>query len=239
MLGVRLLERDRRGAEPTMYGAALLKRGTTIFDELRESVKDIEFLADPAAGEVRIGCHHFLATGFVSAVIDRLSRRHPRIVFHIVASETATLHRELNDRNVDLLVAWRFGPFANAQVGFEFLFDDTFVVAAGARHPWVRRRRIDLAELANEAWALPPPESVLASIEIQAFPPRARLSSRDCIQRSRSGAAKPIGDRAFPYDCTGLGVEISHRARGTQDLALRTVVGPHADRSRHPEEPHA
>ena len=38
-----------------------------------------------------------------------------------------------------------------------------------ARHPWVRRRRIELAELASEAWALPPPESVLASIEIQAF----------------------------------------------------------------------
>jgi DNA-binding transcriptional LysR family regulator len=169
VLGVRLLERDRHGAEPTTYGAALLKRGMTIFDELRESVKDIEFLADPAAGEVRIGCHHFLATGFVSAVIDRLSRSHPRIVFHIVASETATLHRELNDRNVDLLVAWRFGLFADARVGFEFLFDDTFVVAAGARHSWARRRRIELAELANQTWALPPPESVLASIEIQAF----------------------------------------------------------------------
>src|SRR5215813_11201467 len=62
VLGVRLLERDRHGAEPTAYGAALLKRGTAIFDELHGSVKDIEFLADPAAGDVRIGCHHFLAT---------------------------------------------------------------------------------------------------------------------------------------------------------------------------------
>src|SRR6516164_5030274 len=71
VLGVRLLERDRHGAEPTIYGAALLKRGTTVFDELRESVKDIEFLADPTAGEVRIGCHPFLATSLVSAIIGR------------------------------------------------------------------------------------------------------------------------------------------------------------------------
>src|SRR5262245_39847586 len=50
VLGVRLLERDRYGAEPTVYGSALLKRGTTIFDELRESVKDIEFLSDSKTG---------------------------------------------------------------------------------------------------------------------------------------------------------------------------------------------
>src|SRR5712692_7660972 len=54
-LGVRLLDRDRHGAEPTIYGAALLKRGTAAFDELKQGVKDIEFLADPTAGELRIG----------------------------------------------------------------------------------------------------------------------------------------------------------------------------------------
>src|SRR5882757_8270518 len=35
VLGVRLLERDRHGAEPTVYGAALLKRGTAVFDDGR------------------------------------------------------------------------------------------------------------------------------------------------------------------------------------------------------------
>ena len=40
-LGVRLLERDRHGAEATIYGAALLKRGLIVFDELHQGVKDI------------------------------------------------------------------------------------------------------------------------------------------------------------------------------------------------------
>jgi len=88
VLGVRLLERDRHGAEPTIYGAALLKRGTTVFAELREGVKDIEFLTDPAAGEVRIGSNPFLAASFVSAVTDRLSRRYPRIVYHLMGRRT-------------------------------------------------------------------------------------------------------------------------------------------------------
>jgi len=54
-LGVRLLDRQRQGVEPTEYGRALLNCGLAVFDELRQGVQRIEFLADPAAGEVRIG----------------------------------------------------------------------------------------------------------------------------------------------------------------------------------------
>jgi DNA-binding transcriptional LysR family regulator len=51
-----------------------------------QTVKNIEFLADPAAGEVRIGSIIPLAAGFISSVVDRLSRRYPRLMFRIVAS---------------------------------------------------------------------------------------------------------------------------------------------------------
>src|SRR5215470_11694486 len=91
VLGVRLLERDRHGAEPTVYGAALLKRGTAIFDELRGTVKDIEFLADPTAGEVRIGSTPPLSASFAAAVVERLCERYPRINFQIEVSERAWL----------------------------------------------------------------------------------------------------------------------------------------------------
>src|SRR5213075_1735695 len=75
-LGVRLLDRHRQGIEPTEYGRALLDCGVAVFDDLRQGVKNIEFLADPAAGQVRIGCNPFLAASFVSTVIDRLSRHY-------------------------------------------------------------------------------------------------------------------------------------------------------------------
>jgi DNA-binding transcriptional LysR family regulator len=168
-LGVRLLDRHRQGIEPTEYGRALLDCGVAVFDDLRRGVKNIEFLADPAAGEVRIGCPAFLAASFVPAVIDRLSRRYPRIVFHLVATQTETLHRELSERNVDLLITRRFGLFADEQLGFDALYDDSYVVVAGAQNPWARRRRIELAELVSESWTLPPPESVVGSVAVEAF----------------------------------------------------------------------
>src|SRR5262249_11924128 len=55
-LGVRLLDRHREGVEATAYGRALLDCGVAVFDDLRQGLRNIEFLADPTAGEVRIGC---------------------------------------------------------------------------------------------------------------------------------------------------------------------------------------
>jgi DNA-binding transcriptional LysR family regulator len=168
-LGVRLLDRHRQGIEPTEYGRALLNCGAAVFDDLRQGVKNIAFLADPTAGELRIGTTTFLAASFVSALVDRLSRRYPRIVFHLVTGYTETLHRELAERNVDLLIIRGSGPIADPRYDFEFLFDDSYVVAAGAQNQWARRRRIEIAELVNELWVLPPRDSVIGSIVMDAF----------------------------------------------------------------------
>lgn len=168
-IGVRLLDRNSQGVEPTEYGRALIDGGAIVFDGLRQAVKNIEFLADPTAGELRIGCGPFLGAHFVSAVIDRLSGRYPRIVFHIVAGPLKALHGELSERNIDLLIEQTFSPLADEQLGFEILFYDSYVVVAGAQNPWVRRRRIELAELVEESWALPPPESPFGSVAVKAF----------------------------------------------------------------------
>lgn len=167
--GVRLLDRHRRGIEPTECGRALLDCGTAAFDELRRGVKSIEFLADPTAGEVRIGSTAFLAASFVSTLIDRLSRHHPRIKFQLVTGYVETLHRELSERKVDLLILRSGGPIADERLNFEFLFEDRYVVAAGAKNKWTRRRNIQLSDLAEERWVLPPRESVIGSIISQAF----------------------------------------------------------------------
>jgi DNA-binding transcriptional LysR family regulator len=166
-LGVRLLDRHQQGIEPTESGRALLDCGVAVFADLRQGVKNIEYINDPTAGEVRIGSIAPLATSFVSAVIDRLSRRYPRIGFHLLAAQPSTLQRELSERSIDLFIAR--GPIADERLGFEFLFEDSFVVAAGAKSPWVRRRRIALAELANEPWVLPPSESLIGAVAMDAF----------------------------------------------------------------------
>src|SRR3954447_12010056 len=103
-LKVRLLDRSPRGVELTLYGREVLKCGTAVFDELRKGIEALEFLSDPACGELRIGCTEPLAAGFVGTIISRMARQFPRASFKVITADPIALRdRELQQRNVDLV----------------------------------------------------------------------------------------------------------------------------------------
>jgi DNA-binding transcriptional LysR family regulator len=168
-LGVRLLDRHSRGVDPTAFGRALLDGSIVAFDGLRQAFTSIAALGDPTVGEVRLGCTPLLASSFVAMLIDRISRRFPRVRFNLVTGYVEDLHRELTDRNVDLLITRKFGSLSSEKLSFKFLFDDISVVATGDQNPWARRRKVKLEELVEEPWVLPPPETAVGSIAMEAF----------------------------------------------------------------------
>jgi DNA-binding transcriptional LysR family regulator len=169
VLGVRLLDRGPQGVEPTRYGRALIKRGTTIFDELKQGVKEIEFLADPTTGELRIGASEPVAAAIVSVVIERLSQQYPRLVFHLLPGYTTDLYRDLIERHVELLITRTFEPAVDERLNIEVLYDDAPVVVVGAKNKWLRRRGIALADLVNEPWIMPPLDTPNGARHADAF----------------------------------------------------------------------
>jgi DNA-binding transcriptional LysR family regulator len=171
-LGVRLLDRTSSGVEPTQYGHAIIKRGLAVFDELRQGVKDIEFLANRTSGELRIGCSEQDAAGPILVAIDRLTRRHPRMVFRLVTGPMLTVCRDLTERRVELVMQRIDESLDQDDMVVEQLFDADIVAVAATQNPWARRRRIELAELVDEPWTLPPPDTGIGAFAIEAF--RAR-----------------------------------------------------------------
>lgn len=160
-LGVRLLDRSHRGIEATIYARALLKRADVVFDELKQGIRDIEFLANPSVGDVTIGCPESLAAGFVPAVVDSLSRQYPNVAVHVVSAQPGEQEfRELRERSVDLLLGRIFKPVTVDDVAVDHLCDDAFFVVAGAHTGWARRRKIVLADLMGEHWILFPDGSL-------------------------------------------------------------------------------
>lgn len=65
-----LLDRTSQGVAPTTYGRALLDRSIIVFNELRQGINEIECLADPAVGEVRVGTTPPMSA-ITSAVVNR------------------------------------------------------------------------------------------------------------------------------------------------------------------------
>jgi DNA-binding transcriptional LysR family regulator len=170
-IGVRLLDRSRQGVEPTTYGRALLHCAATVFDDLRQGVRNIQFLSNPTFGEIRIGGDETIMAGLLSTVLGRLRKRYPGISIHLVHMASLTdQYRELRERRIDLVFG-RLGSKIEIENDFEtqILYQDQIVVVAGPRSRWSSRRKIDLAELANESWGLPSSDTHGGSLVLEAF----------------------------------------------------------------------
>lgn len=171
-LGVKLLDRSPRGVEPTLYGAALVRRGLTVFDELRQGVGEIEFMANPTVGEVRVGCFEWVLATLMPPVIERLAAQYAGVVVHVSQTNQATAMldlRELRERNIDLLIGRLGRPTEQDDLNSEILLEDPMVVVAGVQSRWARLRKIKLADLMDEKWILYPPNSEPAAGLEKAF----------------------------------------------------------------------
>ena len=172
-IGVRLFERSAQGVTPTLYGDALLQGGALALDQLKQTISRIGFLADPTVGELKIGCPETISA-ILPPIFERIHRRHPNIVFHVSEVATPTLHLpQLRDRTLDVAVLRTRWPLPEPalvdDLNIEELFDDETVVIAGLESRWARMRKIDLVDLAEAKWILPPPETTNSVVVMEAF----------------------------------------------------------------------
>jgi DNA-binding transcriptional LysR family regulator len=172
-LGVSLFDRSAQGVEPTSYGRVLLQGGAAAFDDLKQTIKEIEFLADPTVGEIRIGCPETVAA-ILPPIIRRLYEHHPAVTVHVSDVVAPTLNLpQIRDRTLDLALVRIVGSSIHDRFAEEFnveaLFGDETVIVVGANSPWARRRKIGLAELVHAPWILPPAESLNNIVIKEAF----------------------------------------------------------------------
>jgi DNA-binding transcriptional LysR family regulator len=153
-LGVPLFDRSQQGVEPTLYGRALRKLAITVFDDLHQGLQEIEFLADPTAGEVRVGSNESMTGGLVAAAIARLSRQSPKLVFHMELGTSDELQLQtLRERRCELVVA-RPTMTPQPDMDVEPLFREQSFIWVSPRNKFLGRRKIAIAELAAEPWIL-------------------------------------------------------------------------------------
>ena len=126
------------------------------------------------AGELRIGCPESIAAGFLVAVLERFSKDHPRVRFHVVPVYQPTVEfPELHERKIDLV----FARLANEPVqgrlteelNAEVLFNDRYALVVGQKSKWARRRTVELADLMDEPWIMTPLDALGDSFVVKAF----------------------------------------------------------------------
>ena len=218
-------------------GAHSSSEAPSVFDELKQGVREIEFLADPTVGELRIGAAEPVAAAIVSAVINRLSRQYPRLVFHVLPGETATLYRDLSERHVEFVITRTFEPLPDSQTDAEVLYEDAQVVVAGIKNRWLRSRKLKLADLMDEPWALLPLDSLHGALLVEAFRsagldvPRAIVFTFSHELRNSL-----VGMGPFLHGLSRIHDEVSRQAPLASSAPGRASCDAATDLDRHPQE---
>jgi len=171
IFGVRLFDRNSRGVEPTIYGHAVLRRGQAAFDELRQGIKDIDFLSDPKTGELKIGCPASVLGGSLLLAVERFRRQYPRVVLQFdEVTSPGNDFPSLRDRQHDLVMARIAQPLVDEDdLDIEVLFRDQLLFTSDMNSAWARRRKIDPSELVDAPWILTAPDTLVYQSVANAF----------------------------------------------------------------------
>jgi DNA-binding transcriptional LysR family regulator len=151
--GRALFERRRDGVALTPAGARLLARAVRVLDELDAALRDTAE-PDAGAGPVRLGAFATAAAGLIPGVLTSLPRE---LVVSLREGTTPALTRGLRAGTLDLAVLAQTPPFRppdaeGPALELTTLAERELVIGVGARHPFARRRAIEVGELAGQVW---------------------------------------------------------------------------------------
>jgi LysR family transcriptional regulator, transcription activator of glutamate synthase operon len=149
-LGVQLFDRVGRTLEPNRHGrayAAYVRRALEQLDGGREAVGE-------EAGEIRLAFLHTLGTWLVPELISGFRAEHPDARFRLNQGSAGALAEAVRDGRSDLLLS---SPRPEG-LAWSALFDQPLRLVVPPDHRLAKRRRIRLAELAQDDFVVMRPE---------------------------------------------------------------------------------
>ena len=160
-LGVPLFERHARGVEPTVYGTVLLRHAHSVLAEMQRAQEEIDALQRGESFRVAIGCVMSPATDLLPRALGLLVQRHPRMVVSVETDTSRPMVAKLHEGRFDIVVGRILDTEGAEDLAFEALADEPHSLIAREGHPLLERARLQLDDLVDLTWILPPRESVL------------------------------------------------------------------------------
>ncbi|MFE6776253.1 LysR family transcriptional regulator [Streptomyces sp. NPDC057702] len=158
-LGGRLFERGRYGVRTTALGDFVLDRARILLPAVGQLQREAVRLTQDGerAPDFRLGGTHGPLLG---AVVDRLADAHPGVqVTTRIAWSDREIAASVADGRLNFALIGTCGestpPEPDRLVWRQFAVDPIFVMLSD-HHPLAARPEVDLAELAEEAWAVVP-----------------------------------------------------------------------------------
>ncbi|MER7727641.1 LysR family transcriptional regulator [Streptomyces sp. NPDC096323] len=149
-LGVELFARTPTGLVATVVGRAFLREAEAAVSAARRAKATARAGADELAGELVVAAQMGFGTRQWPGALDALRRRYPRLEVTVFEEPSSAELERLCRRGVldlALMAACERSPSDAHRLG-----DEEFVVVLGPGHRQLTADRVDLRELAGEAW---------------------------------------------------------------------------------------
>ncbi|NIF90072.1 LysR family transcriptional regulator [Burkholderia sp. Cy-637] len=155
-LGVELFRRTAHGVVLTSAGQAFRVEAARVLDDAARARRAAQQAGNGETGILRLG---FTASAVfnpvVPALIQRFKAAYPGVDVSLDEANTPELVRRLADERLDAVFV-RPGPSSFEGLALQPFPDEPMKLVVPASHRFAQRRRVALAELADEAFVLVP-----------------------------------------------------------------------------------
>jgi DNA-binding transcriptional LysR family regulator len=166
-LGLKLLDRTPRGAEPTAAGRELARSLEPLLQELDFTITGLQDLAARRRGVVRVAVLPSVASGLLPAAIARLHARHPNLQVRVREAVTGQVYELVRSGQVDLGIATDLEP--GPEFMLQPLFEDQIMAMLPPGHSLAALAVIPLRALGAERLLLLETDSSIRRLVDHAF----------------------------------------------------------------------
>jgi DNA-binding transcriptional LysR family regulator len=190
--GAPLFDRLPRGVLVTEHGRALLPHAEAVVERLRTAHQELAALGAVAGGRLRVGAFPTADAALLPRAIAAFRARHPAVALSREEGLTARQLARLDAGDLDLAVVSTTAGDPLGAYELHHLVDESMYVAVPPGHRLAQRRRVRIAELADEDWISGSPSterSLLHPAVRDGFRPRVTQVAAEWIAKQGYVAA--------------------------------------------------
>lgn len=159
--GAKLLERGSRGVRLTDAGRALVSHAEVILARIADAEEELAALAGMRGGRLRIASFQSAGATLVPHAVKAFHDRHPKVELSMIEAEPDEAQVRLRSGDIDLALVYDFEPLPDTlgdDLELTHLIDDRYDAVLAVDHPLAARKRISLADLADDPWIASSPQ---------------------------------------------------------------------------------
>jgi DNA-binding transcriptional LysR family regulator len=153
-LGTRLMTRTTRSVTLTNDGSALLKEARALLAQADALAAKYRTHGRNQAATIRVGAIDSAAAGLLPMLLHDFRKQRPDVTVQLVEDKTIRLLPRVLSGRIDLAFV-RPPEHPDKRLEFMFLLHETAVVAVSDRHPFASKKRLSIADLADQPLIVP------------------------------------------------------------------------------------